>query len=85
MSFRVVKILRKQIPVLIQAMKSNGRANTLVKKLERNNCKEELDVPNTGMYCVRAIITRGLCIYYPIFDVHFFVSMKVFSENYVLM
>ena len=50
MSSRVVKILRKQIPVLIQAMKSNGRANTLVKKLERNNCKKELDVPNTGMY-----------------------------------
>ena len=50
MSSRVVKILRKQIPVLIQAMKSNDRANTLVKKLERNSCKDELDVPNTGMY-----------------------------------
>ena len=57
MSSRVVKILRKQIPVLIQAMKSNGRANTLVKKLERNNCKEELDVPNTGMYVSQKLET----------------------------
>ena len=49
MSSRVVKIFRKQIPVLIQAMKSSGGANTLVKKLEQNNCKEELDAPTIGM------------------------------------
>ena len=60
MSSRVVKILRKQIPVLIQAMKSNGRANTLVKKLERNNCKKELDVPNTGMYVIQKLETIAI-------------------------
>ena len=60
MSSRVVKILRKQIPVLIQAMKSNGRANTLVKKLERNNCKKELDVPNTGMYVSQKLETIAI-------------------------
>ena len=36
-------------------------------------------------YCTRAIITRGLYIYYPIFEVNFFVFKEVFSENYVLM
>ena len=60
MSSRVVKILRKQIPVLIQAMKSNCRANTLVKKLERNNCKKELDVPNTGMYVSQKLETIAI-------------------------
>ena len=37
------------------------------------------------MYHMRAIITRGLYIYYPIFQVHFFVFKEVFSENSVLL
>ena len=33
------------------------------------------------MYRTRAIITRGLYICYPIFEVHFFAFKEVFSEN----
>ena len=33
----------------------------------------------------RAIISRGLYIFYPISKDHFFVFKEVFSENYVLM
>ena len=36
-------------------------------------------------YRTRAIITRGLYIFYPIFEDHFFVFKEVFSENSVLM
>ena len=36
-------------------------------------------------YRTRAIISRGLYIYYPIFEDHFFVFKEVFSENSVLM
>ena len=36
-------------------------------------------------YHTRAIITRGLYIFYPIFVGHLFVFKEVFSENYVLM
>jgi hypothetical protein len=35
-------------------------------------------------YRTRAIITRGLYIHYPIFELHFFVSMTFFSENSIL-
>ena len=38
-----------------------------------------------NMYRTRAIITRDLYIFYPIFEVHFFVFKEVFSENFVLM
>ena len=33
------------------------------------------------MYRTRAIITRGLYTFYPIFEDHFFVFKEVFSEN----
>ena len=36
-------------------------------------------------YRLRAIISRGLYIFYPIFKDHFFVFKEVFSENSVLM
>ena len=36
-------------------------------------------------YRTRAIISRGLYIFYPIFKDHFFVFKEVFSENSVLM
>ena len=35
-------------------------------------------------YRMRAIITRGLYIFYPIFEVYFFVLKEVFWENSVL-
>ena len=31
--------------------------------------------------CTRAIITRSLYIFYPIFEDHFFVFKDIFSEN----
>ena len=34
---------------------------------------------------MRAIITLGLYIYYPILEVHLFVFKKAFSENPVFM
>ena len=37
-----------------------------------------------SMYRTRAIITRGLYIFYPIFEVYFFVFKEVFWENSVL-
>ena len=43
-----------------------------------------LDLSNPD-YRTRAIISRGLYIFYPIFKDHFFVFKEVFSENYVLM
>ena len=36
-------------------------------------------------YRTRAIISRGLYIFYPIFKDHYFVFKEVFSENSVLM
>ena len=57
------------------------------------HCKVEgmkLDLKNAFLaiyqnkYRTRAIITSGLYIFTPIFEVHFFV-FKVFSENFVLM
>ena len=36
-------------------------------------------------YRTRAIISRGLYIFYPIFEDHFFVFKEAFSENSVLM
>ena len=38
-----------------------------------------------SMYCTRAIISRGLYIFYPISKDNFFVFKEVFSENSVLM
>ena len=38
-----------------------------------------------SIYHTRAIISRGLYIFYPIFKDHFFVFKEVFSENSVLM
>ena len=40
---------------------------------------------NFNKYRTRAIISRGLYIFYPIFKDHFFVFKEVFSENSVLM
>ena len=37
------------------------------------------------IYPTRAIITRGLYIFYPIFEDNFFVFKEVFSENYGLI
>ena len=38
-----------------------------------------------NMYRTRAIISRGLYIFYPISKDHFFVFKEVFSDNSVLM
>ena len=38
-----------------------------------------------NMYHTHTIITRGLYIFYPIFEDNFFVFKEVFSENSVLM
>ena len=46
------------------------------------SCKRSLWTPP---YRTRAIITRGLYIFYPLFEDHFFVFKEVFSENFVLM
>ena len=35
-------------------------------------------------YSLRAIITHGLYIFYPIFEDNFFVSKEIFSENSVI-
>ena len=37
------------------------------------------------IYCTRSIINRGLYIFYPIFEDHFFVFKGSFSENSGLM
>ena len=37
------------------------------------------------VYRTRAIISRGLYVFYPISKDHFFVFKEVFSENFVLM
>ena len=37
-----------------------------------------------NIYCKRAIISRGLYIFYPIFEVNFFVFKDFFLENSVL-
>ena len=47
--------------------------------------KGQVEVFNLANYRTRAIISRGLYIFYPIFKDHFFVFKKVFSENSVLM
>jgi hypothetical protein len=39
----------------------------------------------TNKYRTRAIISRGLYIFYPIFKDHFVVFKEFFKENYVLM
>ena len=44
-----------------------------------------MQAANKTIYRTRAIITRGLYIFYPIFKDHFFVFREVFSENSVLM
>ena len=44
-----------------------------------------LTLLNKINYRTRAIISRGLYIFYPIFKDHFFVFKEVFSENSVLM
>ena len=41
--------------------------------------------PIAHVYRTRAIISRGLYIFYPIFENRFFGFQEVFSENYVLM
>ena len=41
--------------------------------------------PPKPTYRTRAIISRGLYIFYPIFKDHFFVLKEVFSENSALM
>ena len=37
------------------------------------------------IYCMRAIITRGMYIFYSLFEDYFFVFKEFFSENSVLM
>ena len=36
-------------------------------------------------YCKRTIITRGLYIYYPIFEVHFFVFKEFFFHKILFL
>ena len=40
---------------------------------------------NNFNYCTRAIISRGLYTFYPLFENHFFVYKEVFRENFGLM
>ena len=48
-------------------------------------CYRTYSKPNCFKYHMRAIISRGLYIFYPISKDHFFVVKEVFSENSVLM
>ena len=52
---------------------------------ESRNCCINLQYKSIYKYRTRAIITRGLYIYYPMFEGQFFVFKGVFSENSVLM
>ena len=55
--------------------------------LELHQFEKKTDVNRKCIihYRMRAIITRGLYIFYPIFKVYFFVFKEVFSENSVRM
>ena len=55
--------------------------------LAKNICNPFWDLQLIGQsnYRTRAIISRGLYIFYPISKDHFFVFKEVFSENSVLM
>ena len=46
MASRVVKILKKKIPTLLQAMKSSSRAESLVNKLEHISNKDGAVIEN---------------------------------------
>ena len=46
---------------------------------------EQMKAKNNITYRTRAIISRGLYIFYPIFKDQFFVFKEVFSEIFVLM
>ena len=49
-------------------------------------CTVNVSLPKRPInYHKRAIITSALHMFYPIFEVHFFVFKEVFSENSVLM
>ena len=50
-----------------------------------NSLKNLQDLQVMLWYRTRAIMSRGLYIFYPIFKDHFFVFKEVFSENSVLM
>ena len=58
---------------------SNAYLDTHINK-SKNQPRYFLKIYRTG-----AIITRGLFIFYPIFEDHFFVFKEVFSENSVFM
>ena len=53
--------------------------------VQRFVCIFNQSISKVYRYRTRAIISRGLYIFYPIFNDHFFVFKEVFSENYVLM
>ena len=61
---------------------SNSRAGLIIESIEYRHKKNEWVESN---YRTRAIITRGLYIFYPLFEDHFFVFKEGFSENSVLM
>ena len=49
------------------------------------HCIGLFSMQSCSTYRTRAIISRGLYIFYPIFEDHFFVFREVFSENSVFM
>ena len=53
----------------------------------QENCQKlwKTSIQILSKYRTRAIISRGLFIFYPIFKDHFFVFKEVFYENSVLM
>ena len=61
----------------------------MVKLSELQKCQIPLEnfdmVSNLNIYRTRAIISRGLYIFYPISKDHFFVFKEFFLENSVFM
>ena len=65
---------------------SIGRHSNLDWLLRIEMAKKTFELDSSlDRYRMRAIITRGLYIYYPIFEVHFYVFKEFFSEYSVLM
>ena len=71
-----------QLSILLQITLDSGNPD---KRKMYTFVKKKLVFSVKISYRTRAIISRGLYIFYPISKDHFFVFKEVFSENFVLM
>ena len=63
-----------------------GQVDTIFEfKVSSNKFIGFFQISIMSTYRMRAIISRGLYIFYPISKDHFFVFKEVFSENFVLI